>query len=173
MPVLEWRHSDYPSKRTWQSCHMPEGHGQVSITAVLGVPREGMRRHTFVAANFFMLKMLNLYRNDLSVTALPSGMTTAVEKTVAFLQSESARVSIRKIDVVSSRFTVDVFVENLTGHKLPTAYPSRPAWLHFGVLARNERKVVAAGALNADDSIDGNDNDADPKRFEPHYPEIP
>jgi len=36
-------------------------HGQVSISAVLGVPREGMRRHTFVAANFFMLKMLNLY----------------------------------------------------------------------------------------------------------------
>jgi len=43
-----------------------------------------MRRHTFVAANFFMLKMLNLYRNDLSVTALPSEMTTAVEKTLLF-----------------------------------------------------------------------------------------
>jgi hypothetical protein len=172
MPYLEWLHSDYPSKSTCQSCHMPEVHGQVSISAVLGVPREGMRRHTFVAANFFMLKMLNLYRNDLSVTALPSEMTTAVEKTVAFLQSESARVSIRKIDVVPSRLTVDVFVENLTGHKLPTAYPSRRAWLHFVVRDRNERKVFESGALNADGSIDGNDNDADPTRFEPHYREI-
>ncbi len=172
MPYLEWLHSDYPSKSTCQSCHMPEVHGQVSITAVLGVPREGMRRHTFVAANFFMLKMLNLYRNDLSVTALPSEMTTAVEKTVAFLQSESARVSIRKIDVIPSRLTVDVFVENLTGHKLPTAYPSRRAWLHFVVRDRNERKVFESGALKADGSIDGNDNDGDPKRFEPHYREI-
>jgi hypothetical protein len=172
MPYLEWLHSDYPSKSTCQSCHMPEVHGQVSISAVLGVPREGMRRHTFVAANFFMLKMLNLYRNDLSVTALPSEMTTAVEKTVAFLQSESARVSIRKIDVIPSRLTVDVFVENLTGHKLPTAYPSRRAWLHFVVRDRNEQKVFESGALKADGSIDGNDNDADPKRFEPHYREI-
>jgi hypothetical protein len=172
MPYLEWLHSDYPSKSTCQSCHMPEVHGQVSISAVLGVPREGMRRHTFVAANFFMLKMLNLYRNDLSVTALPSEMTTAVEKTVAFLQSESARVSIHKIDVIPSRLTADVFVENLTGHKLPTAYPSRRAWLHFVVRDRNERKVFESGALNADGSIDGNDNDADPTRFEPHYREI-
>jgi hypothetical protein len=172
MPYLEWLHSDYPSKSTCQSCHMPEVHGQVSISAVLGVPREGMRRHTFVAANFFMLKMLNLYRNDLSVTALPSEMTTAIEKTVAFLQSESARVSIRKIDVIPSRLTVDVFVENLTGHKLPTAYPSRRAWLHFVVRDRNEQKVFESGALKADGSIDGNDNDADPKRFEPHYREI-
>jgi len=56
-----------------------------------------------------------------------------------------------------------VFVENLSGHKLPTAYPSRRAWLHFVVRDRNERKVFESGALNADGSIDGNDNDADPR----------
>src|SRR6185295_15188061 len=32
--------------------------------------------------------------------------------------------------------------------------------------------VFESGALNANGSIQGNDNDADPVRFEPHYMEI-
>jgi hypothetical protein len=65
-----------------------------------------------------------------------------------------------------------VVVENLTGHKLPTAYPSRRAWLHVVVNDANGKTVFESGALNPDGSIQGNDNDADPLRFEPHYAEI-
>jgi hypothetical protein len=172
MPYLEWLHSDYPGKSTCQSCHMPEVHGAAPISAVLGPPRTGARRHTFVAANFFMLRMLNVNRHDLSVAALPSELTAASEETVAFLQSESARVTIRNMGVASGALKVDVFVQNLTGHKLPTAYPSRRAWLHLLIRDRNDRKVFESGALNPDGSIQGNDNDADPARFEPHYREI-
>ena len=63
-------------------------------------------------------------------------------------------------------------VENLGGHKLPTAYPSRRAWLHFTVRDANGRVVFESGALNPDGSIMGNDNDEDPLKFEPHYREI-
>jgi hypothetical protein len=125
-----------------------------------------------VAANFFMLRMLNLYRKDLSVAALPTEMTAASERTVAFLQSQSARVSIRSVDLVSDRLQVQVQVQNLTGHKMPTAYPSRRAWLHVTIRDARDNKVFESGALHADGSIEGNDNDADPTRFEPHYREI-
>ena len=37
---------------------------------------------------------------------------------------------------------------------------------------RGGRIVFESGALNPDGSIQGNDNDADPNRFEPHYTEI-
>jgi hypothetical protein len=151
---------------------MPEIHGQVPITAVLGVPREGAHQHTFVAANFFMLRMLNLYRKDLSVAALPTELTAQAEKTITFLQSQSARVSIPRVELVSDRLHVQVLVQNLTGHKMPTAYPSRRAWLHVTVRDARENKVFESGALHADGSIEGNDNDADPARFEPHYREI-
>src|SRR5205085_7251570 len=62
--------------------------------------------------------------------------------------------------------------KNHTGHNLPTAYPSRRAWLHVVILDRSGQKVFESGALNRDGSIQGNDNDADPARFEPHYREI-
>jgi hypothetical protein len=172
MPYLEWLHSDYPAKSTCQSCHMPEVHEAVPITAVLGVPRTGVHRHVFVAANFFMQGMLNRYRQDLSVSALPEELTAASERTVAFLQAESARVSIRSIGIVSGSLQAQVFVQNLSGHKLPTAYPSRRAWLHVVVKDHEGRTVFESGALNPDGSIQGNDNDADPARFEPHYREI-
>jgi hypothetical protein len=172
MPYPEWLHSDYRDKKSCQSCHMPEIQGQVPIAAVLGVPRQGAHQHTFVAANFVMLKMLNLYRNDLSVAALPTELTAQAEKTVTFLQSQSARVSIPTVELVSGRLHVQVLVQNLTGHKMPTAYPSRRAWLHVTIRDARDNKVFESGALHADGSIEGNDNDADAARFEPHYREI-
>jgi hypothetical protein len=65
-----------------------------------------------------------------------------------------------------------VTVENLGGHKLPTAYPSRRAWLHVVIMDKDGQKVFESGALHADGSIEGNDNDADATRYEPHYREI-
>jgi hypothetical protein len=91
---------------------------------------------------------------------------------VNFLQANSARVSIPSIETAGSRLHADVLVENLTGHKLPTAYPSRRAWLHVVVRDRDGNRIFESGALNTDGSIQGNDNDADPARFEPHYREI-
>ena len=63
-------------------------------------------------------------------------------------------------------------MRNLTGHKLPTAYPSRRAWLHFSVQDRDGHTVFESGALKPDGSIVGNDNDADASLFEPHYRQI-
>jgi hypothetical protein len=116
--------------------------------------------------------MLDRYREDLSVAALPTELTAASDKTIALLQSEAARVSLRQIGLLSGRLQLEVFVQNLTGHKLPTAYPSRRAWLHVLVRDRNGKTVFESGALNPDGSIVGNDNDADATRFEPHYREI-
>lgn len=172
MPYPEWQHSDFRDKQSCQSCHMPVVKEPVRITRVLGVPRENLSRHVFVAANFFMQRMLDRYRDDLSVVAQPEELTEAADRTVSFLQAKSARVSIGALEMRGGRLETDVTVENLSGHKLPTAYPSRRAWLHLTVRNRANNVVFESGALHPDGSIEGNDNDADPKRFEPHYREI-
>jgi hypothetical protein len=172
MPYLEWLHSDYVKKASCQSCHMPEVQGDSPVTSLFGQPRSGARHHTFLGGNFFMLRMLSQYRQDLSVTALPQELNANAERTVTFLQSQSARVSIRNVALDGGVVHIDVLVENLTGHKLPTAYPSRRAWVHLTIRNESGRTVFESGALNPDGSIQGNDNDADPSRFEPHYREI-
>ena len=172
MPFLEWQHSDYVNKDSCQSCHMPEVQGDTPVTSVFGVMRPGARRHSFLGANFFMLRVLNNHREDLNVRALPHELDAASQQTIDFLQFQSARVSIPKIEISQAKLQIDVLVENLTGHKLPTAYPSRRAWLHLVIRGHDGRIVFESGALNPDGSIQGNINDVDPTRFEPHYREI-
>lgn len=169
VPYQEWLHSDYREERTCQSCHMPLVEEPAPIARVFGVPREGLSRHAFVGANFFMQAMLNRFRGDLEVAALPQELTAASEGTIAYLQSKAARIAISSVRVESGRVEAEIAVENLGGHKLPTAYPSRRAWLHVTVRDAGGRVVFESGALRADGSIEGNDNDADPERFEPHY----
>jgi len=172
MPFQEWQHSDYPQKKTCQACHMPEVEQATQIATVMGEPRIGMHQHTFTGGNFFILRMLNLHRDELSVSALPAELSAEADRTLDFLQTQAARVTLRNVSAVSGRLNADVLVENLTGHKLPTAFPSRRAWIHFIVHDRDGKKVFESGALNPDGSISGNVNDSDPSRFESHHREI-
>jgi cytochrome c551/c552 len=172
MPYQEWFASDFREKRSCQNCHMPVVEEPVRITNTLGKFREGMARHTFLGGNFFMQRMLNKHRADLGVTALPEEFESAAARTIDHLRSKTAQISIDRIEVSGGRLQTEVSVQNLSGHKFPTAYPSRRAWLHLRVKDRDNRVVFESGALNPNGSIQGNDNDADPILFEPHYSEI-
>jgi hypothetical protein len=172
MPYQEWLHSAYPKTNTCQSCHMPEVKEAVAVTALYGEPREGMHRHDFVGANFLMQDILNDHRGELRVKALPEELSVASDHTIKFLQTQAARVSIPTVQTTARGLSIDVLVENLTGHKLPTAYPSRRAWLHVVVRDSGGKAVFESGALNADGSIVGNRNDADPLQYERHHSEI-
>jgi hypothetical protein len=151
---------------------MPVANEAVAVTAVYGPPREGMHRHVFVGSNFVMEGMLQDHRDELATEAQPGEMDAAMKRTAEFLKTQAAKVTITRVDATANGLAVDVHVENLGGHKLPTAYPSRRAWLHFAVRDANGRVVFESGALNPDGSIMGNDNDEDPLKFEPHYREI-
>jgi cytochrome c551/c552 len=172
MPFQEWEHSDYKTTQTCQYCHMPEVKEPVAVTALYGQKREGMHRHVFVGSNFVLEGMLQDHRDELATVALPEEMDAAMKRTAEFLRTQAAKVTIPSIERTANDIAVDVHVENYGGHKLPTAYPSRRAWLHVVVRDSSGRVVFESGALNPNGSIVGNDNDEDPLKFEPHYREI-
>lgn len=172
VPYLEWQHSDYRTTQSCQDCHMPEVDEDIAITSVLGQPRPNFSQHVFRGANSFMLGILNKYRGELGVKALPQEFAATIRRTQQFLGNDTARVRIASASRSGGTLRFDVDIESLTGHKLPTAYPSRRVWLHVTVTAADGRTVFESGAFRPDGSIVGNDNDEDAMRFEPHYDEI-
>jgi hypothetical protein len=172
VPYMEWQASAYAAEGTsCQDCHMPTVGEDVPVTAVLGRSRPDVSRHFFQGGNFFMLRMLNRYRAELGVTALPQELTLAAEQTESHLRAATATVAVTA-SVTGSRLEADVDVRNLAGHKFPTAYPSRRAWLHVRVTDADARVVFESGAFGVDGRVVGNDGDDDATRFEPHYDEI-
>ncbi len=170
-PYLEWDQSRYREEESCQDCHMPAV-DSAPISSVLGEDRDGVSQHRFRGGNAFMLRMLNRYRDELQVTAPAAELELAADLTEEHLRTETAEFGSLDIRFDGATVTVDVDVRNLAGHKLPTAYPSRRAWIHLTARDQAGRTIFESGAPQPDGSIAGNANDTDAAAFEPHYTEI-
>jgi hypothetical protein len=173
MNYQEWRHSAFDEeKRGCQSCHMPAVDGPVRVSSVLGQDRATLSSHAFVGGNAFMLRILNRYRSELGVQATSGELEQTARATIRQLETQTASVAIESARLAAGALALDVRVTNLTGHKFPTGYPSRRAWLH--VVARDGGGAVLfeSGRLAPTGAVDGNDSDASGGAFEPHYVEI-
>jgi hypothetical protein len=173
MNYQEWQHSDFNrERRSCQSCHMPVAAGPIRSASVLGDARDTLARHVFVGGNAYMLRLLNRYRNELGVTALPAELEATAVATIRQLQQQTATLTLTKPAITAGTLAFDVEIRNLTGHKLPTGYPSRRLWLHVTVANERGDTIFESGALSPTGAVVGNDSDADPRRYEPHYEEI-
>jgi hypothetical protein len=172
VPYEEWAHSDYVETNSCQSCHMPLVPGDAPITSVLQKQRPDVRRHVFVGGNSFMLRILRDHREELGVVAPAEELEAAARRTDEFLATSTASLEIGNVSRSGGRLDFDVIVTNKSGHKLPTAYPSRRSWLHVVVRDANGAVVFQSGTPRSNGAVTGNDNDEDGTRFEPHYTRI-
>jgi hypothetical protein len=173
MNFQEWRHSAfYGEGRSCQSCHMPSVAGPVRIASVLGEERESLSRHVFVGGNAFMLRLMNRFRSELGIGATPQELEATARATERQLQQDTATVVIERATLTGGVLAVDVTARNITGHKFPTGYPSRRAWLHLVVSDEAGRTVFESGRVTPEGRIEGNAGDDAPSAFEPHYQEI-
>jgi hypothetical protein len=115
-----------------------------------------------------MLRLLKGNAQDLEITASVESLDASIQRNTTQLQQQTATVNIAA-GQANGKLDLKVKVANLTGHKLPTAFPSRRAWLHVVVKDASGKVFFESGGWQADGSIIGNDNDQDPARFEPHY----
>ncbi|MBN2193028.1 MAG: hypothetical protein JW751_09450 [Polyangiaceae bacterium] len=103
------------------------------------------------------------------MTASSAELAATADSARDQLERRSGALTIARVASSKGELVVDVRVENLAGHKLPTAYPSRRVWVHLAVHEASGSVVFESGAFTSDGSIFGNDNDADGTRFEPHH----
>lgn len=175
-PYLEWRHSDYSDAANTtpcQSCHMPETadpalianrprHGQLP-------EREPFHQHHFVGGNTTMLKILKANAEALGVTATDEQLQATIDRAAQRLEGATVTLAVTGAEVSDNTLAVDLGIETYAGHKFPSGFPTRRAWLHVTVKDADGEIVFESGAPQADGSIAGSDADAGPKAYEPHY----
>ena len=163
-PFLEWRNSEFSGKKSCQDCHVP-------TTSVDGFPlgtriahnpggrdfgtneRLPYGRHVFVGGNTLIPAILRDNARELGVTAPRSAFDATIEAARRQLATKTARLTIGMVGRQGERLRIPLRVDNDCGHKFPTGYPSRRAWIHLRVLDAKDRVVFASGAWDREGRI--------------------
>lgn len=168
-PYLEWRNSVYstevasPSAQaaSCQSCHMPtDSQDGITINTRIarqpgggdfpGIsPRQPYGRHLLVGANTIMLSILRDNAADLNSSASTAEFDMLIDRTRHMLQNQTATVQVQNLALAAGTLSFEVQVSNHAGHKFPTAYPSRRAWLRVLVKDGGGQLVWRSGDYDA------------------------
>ena len=171
VPYTEWENSAYNTtkKQTCQQCHMPEALGGVTLSVTGGEKRPNFNQHSFVGGNYYILDLVRQYGPEMQATGSPEEFANNVNRTLDYLRTHTATVKITDVGLDKGALSFKVNVKNLTGHKFPTAYPARRAWLHTTVFDSSGKVVFESGKVRDDGLIFGNDEDEQDAAYEPHY----
>lgn len=170
-PYLEWKHSNFSTNVMCQTCHMLTATGPASLTNLpsMYVERSPFYQHYFVGGNFFMTQLLKENIEGLALTSPASQFEATLARVQEQLQNRSARLSLDRTEINGDTLEIVVNIGNIAGHKFPTGYPSRRAWIYLTVTDTNGQVVFQSGKPNDNGSITGNNADEDALSYEPHY----
>jgi len=169
-PFSEWLASDFAQQSSCQDCHMPAAAGSAPVSNI--TPQNTYQpfyRHTFTGGNVFLLTLLKDGKVEGVRNPGGTGLDAHIARTTEYLQTRTATLAITSPRQEGDRLEFAVRVDLLTGHKFPTSFPSRRAWLHVTVKDASGRVVFESGGYDREGKIQGNANDEDPAAYEPHY----
>jgi hypothetical protein len=166
----EWLNSSYndgqANATTCQGCHMPTVDEEVIISANYSelFGRSPFAKHELVGGNSFMLKILKQNATSLGIAATDEVMDSTIARTERMLQQRTMNLDLSFATFDNDTGYFEVRLENLAGHKFPSGYPARRAFVEFLVLEDNGDTLFQSGVLQPDYEVLGQN-----ATYEPHY----
>ena len=162
----EWVNSVYNDNVSCQACHVPRISDAVVISAnyLFLQGRSPYGLHHFAGANTFMLELLKNNMTELGLTADSVHFDSPIARTLRMLQDNSLLLEAEMADRTADTAFIDVKLTNLAGHKFPSGYPARRAFVELLVLDAMGDTLFKSGRWGGDYSVEGHDPE-----WEPHY----
>jgi hypothetical protein len=163
----EWLNSSYPAQgKECQTCHLPFiPDGVVIATDFLALePRQPFGLHQFFGGNTAMLSLMNDNKTELGLPKASSdaAWTESISNNRLSLH-KAADITIEPVIVVNDTLYARLTIKNKTGHKLPSGYPSRVAWLEVILVDHDGQDTIYAnGLMDAQGQIIGRDLPVEP-----------
>ncbi|MCC7109749.1 MAG: hypothetical protein IT382_10700 [Deltaproteobacteria bacterium] len=163
---LEWLNSSYNNEvdleggTSCQGCHMPttSEDGELIRTRIARSPpggdfniaaREPFGRHAFAGANMLMAELFKNERATLNPQAPDEAFDATRELARHRLQELTASLEVSGVSRELGSLSFDVTVRSQAGHRLPTGFPSRRAWLRVVVTSAAGRVLFSSGEYDA------------------------
>jgi hypothetical protein len=178
---LEWKNSSYntgpnagPKARPCVDCHMPatDAIGATIRTPIARNPdggdfeqipeRSPVRRHLWFGGNTTMLSLMKQERQQLAPHVPAQAFDRVIAETREHLTTRTGRVEIITSTCQGQQCTLRVRVQHDAGHKFPTGYPSRRAWVRLRIFDSNNNLLFASGDFDSRGRILGANRDVLP-----------
>lgn len=168
----EWLNSTYGEDNenvTCQSCHMPRLEEPVIISSNYKElePRSPYALHELAGGNSHMLKLMKENREALGINASPEAFDETIAATLAMLQQKTLNMTVDGLMQEEQDLLFNITLENKAGHKFPSGYPSRRAFLEVAVIAEAGDTLFHTGKMDENFEVHGQD-----ELYEPHHQEI-
>ena len=163
----EWLNSIYSANGTQcNTCHMPRIDDPIILAAEYAFlnPQTPFGKHHLAGANVHMLKLLKENREALGIPATEAQFDSTIARTLALLTERTLYAELSLQDRTTDTAFYALYLENLVGHRFPSGYPSRRAYVTFVLLDAVGDTVFKSGLLRSDLEVEGHD-----ATYEPHY----
>ena len=146
---------------------MPQIDGPVGIASGYAwlQPRSPYSLHYFVGANTHMLRMLRNNVDSLGLSASEAQFDSTIDRTLTLLEEQTLDLEAELI-LDDGLPRVDLLLTNKAGHKFPSGYPARRAWVEVKISGESGQTLFHSGAWSPETGhILGQEDVA----WEPHH----
>ena len=172
----EWLNSAYAddgdTPMECQDCHMPKVEEGVVISSGYAwlQPRTPYSQHILVGGNVQMLEIMRDNVELLGLNATEAQFDSTIAWTKHLLRNETADLTIEGAEWVDGQGQLVVQVRNKAGHKFPSGYPARRAWIEV-VAHQGGDTLWHSGKWEEGGFLVGVD-EGGLDTYEPHYTDI-